>query len=206
MRLAFALTAILTLGIGAAARAEIQRQGPENWPGKHELSAHLGYHLSFGGQVGDPHGIALTGEYGYRFHRLLWFDVQLTQLFGFGPREGGCLMNTAALCYRGGWMTEVAAGVKLKIPTRIPLVVEVPILLGLGGMYNRECGDNGVAIPVLRTGAGIKYFLRPRIGIGANVDFDMGPAFHDATACKGGGRYTDFYGAFDFMLGAEFIL
>jgi hypothetical protein len=48
--------------------------------------------------------------------------------------------------------------------------------------------------------------LKPRIGLGVAVNFDAGPGFHDATACKGGGRYTDFYGAFDFLLGAEFIL
>jgi hypothetical protein len=188
------------------ASADIQREGPEVWHSKHELSAHLGYQLSFGGQVGDPHGFRLTGEYAYRFHPLVWFDAQLSQLFGFGARDGACLVNTAALCYRGGWMTQAAAGVKLKIVTKVPIVVEVPILLGINGLYNRECGDNGAAVPVFRTGAGFKYFIKQRIGIGANVDFEMGPAFHDATACKGGGRYTDFYGAFDFTLGAEFIL
>ena len=59
---------------------------------------------------------------------------------------------------------------------------------------------------MLRTGVGIKYFLRPRIGVGASLGFDAGPAFHEQTACKVGGRYTDFYGAFDFMVGTEFIL
>lgn len=202
---AWLIVALLSL-VPCIASAEIQKGVPEVWPSKHELSAHLGYHLSFGGQVGDPHGMTLNVEYAYRFHPLVWFDVGVNQLFGFGAKDGACLKNAAALCYRGGWMTGLNAGVKLKFVTKIPLVVEVPILLGVQGMYNRECGDDGASVPVVRTGVGIKYFLKPRIGIGLNVHGEFGPAFHDATACKGGGRYTDFYGAVDFLVGAEFIL
>lgn len=179
---------------------------PMPWHSKHELSAHLGYHLGFGQQVGDPSGVKLSAEYAYRFHPLVWFDVQANQLFGFGARDGACLKNTAALCYRGGWMFQAAFGVKLKFVTKIPIVVEVPILLGISGMFNRECGDDAAAVPVLRTGVGFKYFIKKRIGLGANVGFDSGPAFHESTTCKGGGRYTDYYGAVDFMLGAEFLL
>ncbi len=204
MRIVALLVAVLALQ--GAARAEIQKDVPEVWPSKHELSAHLGYHLGFGGQVGDASGMKLMGEYAYRFQRVMWFDVQVNQVFGFGARDGACLQNPAALCYRGGWSTQFAAGIKLKFTTKIPLVIEVPLLLGVVGQYNRECGDNGAAIPVARVGAGLKYFIKPRIGLGAAVNFDAGPAFHDSTACKGGGRYTDFYGAFDFLLGAEFIL
>lgn len=205
MRLSLALLALLL--IGPVARADVQDLGARPWPGKHELSAHMGYHLGFGQTVGDSAGLKLVADYGYRFHRLLWFDMQLNQVFGFGARDGACVKNTAALCYRGGWSTQFAAGVKVKIAiSKVPLVVEVPILLGLTGMYNRECGDDGVAIPLFRTGAGLKYFVRPRIGLGVAINVDLGPAFHDATPCKGGGRYTDFYGAVDALLGAEFIL
>ena len=205
MRLPLALLGVLVAS--SVARADIQKTGPELWPSKHELSAHMGYHLGFAQQVGDSAGLKLVADYAYRFHRVLWFDVQLNQLFGFGPRDGACLKNAAAICYRGGWSTQFAAGVKVKIDLdKVPLVIEVPILLGLTGMYNRECGDDGVAIPVVRTGAGLKYFVKPRFGLGVAINVDLGPAFHEATACKGGGRYTDFYGAVDVLLGAEFIL
>lgn len=208
MRVGAGLIAVaLLVALPSVAGADIQREGPEVWYSKHELSAHLGYQLSFGGQVGDPHGLRLDAEYAYRFHPLVWFDVQIGQLFGFGARDGACLKNTAALCYRGGWMTSVSAGVKLKFVTqKVPLVIEVPILLGVGGMYNRECGDDGASVPYFHAGAGIKYFIKQRIGIGGNVGVDLGPAFHEGTACKGGPRYTDFYGAIQFSLGAEFIL
>ena len=208
------LRAATLLAIGASlaaiapqARGDVQSGVPEVFPSRHELSGQLGFQLGFGGKVGDPSGLKLTAEYGYRFHPIVWFDVQLSQLFGAGGRNGVCMDNPALLCYRGGWMTQLAAGVKLKIALKaMPLVVEVPILVGVGGMYNRDCNDDGAAIPFGRAGVGAKYFLTRRIGVGAHVDFDAGPAFHQATACRAGGGYTDFYGAFDFMLGAEFIL
>jgi hypothetical protein len=205
MRFAAALL-LVAIAFASRASADIQRSGPEIWPGKHELSAHLGYQLGFASAVGDTSGMKLTGEYAYRFHPFVWFDAQLNQTFGLGPRDGLCAKDITKVCYRGGWATQFAAGVKLKFVTKIPLVVEVPILLGITGLYARECDDNAVAVPVARLGGGLKYFLKPRIAVGASVNFDMGPAFHDATVCKTGGRYTDFYGTFDFQIGAEFIL
>jgi hypothetical protein len=202
--------------IGGVAHADstisepgIQKTGPEDFPSRHELSAHLGFQVGFGGAVADPSGMKFIGEYAYRFHRILWFDVQATQLFGFGARTDACATNPMALCYRGGWATGINAGVKVKLPIQqIPLVVEIPILLGLDGIYNRECSDNGVAIPVVRAGVGAKYFIKKWVGLGAGIDLDFGPAFHDAPNknCKGGGGYTDFYGSFDIHIGAEFIL
>ena len=55
---------------------------------------------------------------------------------------------------------------KLKWTTKIPLVIETPILVGVDILYLRDCGDNGAAAPLLRTGAGGKYFLTKRIGLG----------------------------------------
>ncbi len=205
MRFAAVVLALSLLGV-AHAHGDVQRSGPEVWPGKHELSANLGYQIGFGQAVGDTSGMKLSGEYAYRFHPFVWFDAQLNQTFGLGARDGLCAKDITKICYRGGWATQFAAGVKLKFVTRIPLVIEVPILLGITGLYARECGDDSVAVPVARFGGGIKYFLKPRIAVGASVNFDMGPAFHDSTSCKAGGRFTDFYGSFDFQVGAEFIL
>ena len=202
-----ALLLVTTLGLlaGSRARAEVQKSGPEQFPSKHELSAHLGYQAGFGEQLGDPSGLKLSAEYAYRFHRIAWFDVQLNNVFGFGARDGVCV-GSNTFCYRGGWSTEIAAGVKLKFETRIPLVIEVPLLLGVDILYTRECRDNGAAFPVGRAGAGVKYFITRKIGLGAMLDFDFGPMYHASTPCRAGGTYTDFFGAFDFLLGAEFIL
>jgi hypothetical protein len=201
------LTLTLTLLFASVARAEIQRSGTEEFPGKHELSAHIGYQAGFGQQLGDPSGLKLAAEYGYRFHRIVWFDLQLNNVFGFGARDGFCLNGGNNLCYRGGWSTEIGAGVKLKFPLRVPLVIEVPLLLAVNILYNRECGDNGASFPVGRVGAGVKYFVTRKIGLGAVFNFDFGPMYHASTPCRGtAGTYTDFYGSFDFLLGAEFIL
>ena len=97
-------------------------------------------------------------------------------------------------------------GVKLKFKTPIPLVVEVPLLGGVEVLYHRDCNDGGAAVPVFRAGAGVKYFLTRNIGVGGGMTFAFGPAFHGRNNCGNGDSYTDLYGAFDFLVGAEFIL
>jgi hypothetical protein len=200
----------LILGVAphGYADAEIQKSGPQVFPSKHELDAHLGYHAGFGGVYQNPSGMKLTGEYAYQFHPLAWFDLQVSNVFGFGGASGPCADSFGTLCYRGGWAFGLAGGVKLKWTTKVPLVVETPILVGVDILYNRDCGDNGAAAPLLRTGAGAKYFLTRRIGLGASFAFSFGPGFHSGSAvasCKREG-YTDFYGSFEFNIGAEFIL
>jgi hypothetical protein len=193
---------------GASARAEVQKSGPEVFPSKHELDAYLGYQAGFGGFFQNPSGFKITGEYGYRFHPLVWFDLQVANVFGFGAPLGPCNGSPAVNCYRGGWDFGLAGGVKLKWTTKIPLVVETPILVGVNILYLRDCGDDGAAVPVLRTGAGAKYFLTKKIGVGANFAFSFGPGFHSGSAvpsCRPAG-YADFYGSFEFNIGAEFIL
>lgn len=200
------LALLLAAGI---AHADIQKSGSEVFPGKHELSPALGYQAGFGGLYQNPSGFKLTAEYAYRFHPLVWFDAQLSNVFGFGGSAGPCantINNT--FCYRGGWDFGIAAGVKLKWVTPIPLVVEAPLLLGVDVLYNRDCGDNGAAGPVLRTGVGAKYFLTKKIGLGVLFAFSFAPGFHGSTnvpACAHS-SYTDFYGTFEFDIGAEFIL
>jgi hypothetical protein len=187
---------------------EIQKSGPEVFPGKNELSAHLGYQAGFGGLYQNPSGLKLTAEYAYRFQQLAWFDVQLSNVFGFGSTAGFCA-NTfdGSLCYRGGWAFGIAGGVKLKWTTPVPVVVETPILVGVDILYNRDCGDNGAAAPLLRTGVSVKYFLTKKIGLGAGINFAFAPAFHGSGVdpCRRT-SYTDFYGTFEFALSAEFLL
>src|SRR5262249_18498130 len=112
-----------------------------------------------------------------------------------------------ASCYRGGWALELMAGIKLKWVTPIPLVIEAPVLAGVNVLYNRDCGDNGAAVPVIKTGAGVKYFLTKRIGVGVKFNVAGGPGFHSAgsVVCQNT-SYTDFFGYFDFLIGAEFVL
>jgi hypothetical protein len=200
--------AVLTL-LAQPARADIQKYGPEVFPRKNELSAHFGYQAGFAGQFANPSGFKLFIEYGRKFTDLVWLNIQLNPIFGFGTVVGVCYdgagrpFDCGFRGYYGGWGLEAAVGVKLKIRTRIPLVIEVPLNAGVVGMVNRECGDNGAAV-VFRPGTSIKYFLKNNIAVGGGVNFAMGPGFHGASPCSP--SYTDFYGAFDVGLGAEFIL
>lgn len=200
-----AFVATLLFGITTAAADNMKE-----WPGKHELSPHLGYQVGFGGDVGNLSGFRLGAEYAYRFQQYVWFDVQAHNIFGLGGKDGPCRNNLLEKCYRGGWGFELDAGVKIKIPVAsIPLVIEVPVLVAVIATYNRDCGDNGAAVPAFKTGAGVRYFVTKKIGVGGAIDFAFGPNFHGAGAVlcgKGNDSYTDFYGAFTFSLGAEFIL
>jgi hypothetical protein len=202
------LFALILLFAGPALAVEIQRSGPEVFPSKHELSAYLGYQAGVGGVYQNPSGLKITGEYAYRFHEIAWFDLQLGNVFGFGSTYGLCADSSNSFCYRGGWALDIAGGVKLKFKTAVPLVIEVPILLGVDVLYNRDCGDDGAAGPLLKAGANAKYFLTKSIGLGAALGFAFGPGFHGSSSvgsCKHD-SYVDFYGAFDFSVVAEFLL
>jgi hypothetical protein len=206
-RIVVAALLVSATSVSATARADIQQGVPEVFPSKHEISAHLGFQAGFGGKYGSTSGFKLDADYAYRFHQYVWFNALVSNVFGFGSSDGQCA-HSLSTCYRGGWALELMAGVKGKfaIP-RAPVVIEAPILVGVEVLYNRDCDDNGAAVPVVRTGAGVKYFLTKTIGVGAKFDFAFGPGFHSGGSfvCQTT-SYTDFFGYFDFLVGAEFVL
>jgi hypothetical protein len=207
------LVATLLAALCGAARAEIQQGVPEVFPSRHEISAHAGFQAGFGAKYGSASGFKLEADYAYKFHPIMWFDASVGNNFGFGNADGPCrgaVVFNPPSCYRGGWNLELAAGLKLKFPLQsLPIVIEVPVQLGVEVLYNRDCNDNGAAVPVLRTGGSGMYFLTKRIGVGLKIDFAAGPAFHgkpDTSCIVNGDSYTDFFGYFDFLFGAEFVL
>jgi hypothetical protein len=208
---AVALVCIVATGAATSARADdsqIQKSGPEVFPSRHELSAQLGYQAGFGGSLGSPSGVKVTLDYNFRFHRMAWFDLQVGNVFGMGGSNGPCVGDPTATCYRGGFDFSIAAGVRFKFHAKtIPLVVEVPLLMGVDALYARDCRDTGGSIPISRGGVAVRYFVTRRIGIGAGADLAFGPSFHErgAALCTNT-SYSDFYGAFDFHVGAEFVL
>lgn len=201
--------ALLTVAAAAStARAEIQQGVPEVYPSKHEISTHLGFQAGFGAKYGSTSGFKLDADYAYKFHPYIWFNADIANVFGFGAVDGPCANALNVSCYRGGWALELMAGVKLKFGLqKIPLVIEAPALIGVEVLYNRDCNDNGAGVPVVKTGGGVMYFLTRKIGVGAKFDVAFGPSFHGAgsVACQNT-SYTDFFGYFDFLVGAEFVL
>jgi hypothetical protein len=198
---------IVMLFASVANAAEIQTRGPENYPGPNEFSVHLGYQAGFGARFTDSSGFKMFAEYARRLSDLVWFDAQLNNTFGFDYGTHTCIDRFGRPYACGGpgngWDFQIAAGVKLKIKTPIPLVVEIPLVLAVDILYNRPCGDTGAAVPVFKPGVGVKYFLLRNIGIGGGFNTGFGPAFHQDSNCAL--SYTDFYGAFDFQVGAEFL-
>ena len=203
------MTMVLLLAGVAHAGDPIQTRGQEAFPGNNELSAHLGYQAGFDARFTDSSGFKLFAEYAHRFTDLVWLDVQLNNTFGIDYGTRTCFDRFGRPYACGGpgdgWDFQLAVGVKLKIKTPVPVVIEIPLVVGLDVLYNRPCGDTGVAAPVFKPGVGAKYFLTRRIGLGLGFNTGFGPAFHQSSNCDAN-SYTDFYGAFDVQIGAEFIL
>ncbi len=199
----YALVVAAALALAQAARADIQKSGPEEWPGKNEVSAHLGFQQGLTGFYGggSPSGFRLSADYGFRFHRLMWLDFGVAlNLAGGSCDQSGQFCSYGA----GGNTIEPQAGLKLKWQTPIPLVPYAKFTAVLAGVYGRFCGDNGFAIGA-RAAGGAKYFLTNHIGVGLEFGFMLGPGFFSGTNCANNGSHVEIYAVADFNAGAEFI-
>jgi hypothetical protein len=195
-----ALVGLLT--VGNVARAQIQTQGPEQWPGKNEVAVHLGYQAGVTGNVRGgptPSGFKLLADYSFRFQEMLWLNFGVNFVFA---STGACDAFGNCFGLDAGWTVEPHVGLKLKFQTPIPLVPYAAFQAVFVGIYNRGCGDNGFALDG-RVAGGAKYFLTKNIGVGAEIGFMAGPAFYGSSVC--GPSHVDFYASFDFAIGAEFI-
>src|SRR5262249_16132662 len=108
-------------------------RGSQNFPGANEFSVGIGFQAGFAGTLENPSAFKLFLEYAHRLSDLVWLDVQANNVFGVGPSNNVCYdpMGNPFPCggfYYGGWVFEPAIGVKFKIATRSPLVVEIPLL------------------------------------------------------------------------------
>lgn len=199
-----ALATTVALAPRSAHAADIQKSGPEEWPGKNEVSAHVGFQAGLNNYLGGgtPSGFKLVLDYSYRFHELVWLNFGANLVFG----GGGCDAFGNCGFAGNGNTAEPYAGVKLKWKTPIPLVPYAKADIIFAGIYNRYCGDNGFAFG-LRVAGGVKYFLLKWLGLGVELGFTGGPAFYEGTGnCSFQYKsHTEFYAAFDFVIGAEFI-
>ena len=211
-----------TIGAGTA-QAQIQTRGPETFPGKNELSLHLGFQSGLTSYTtgsgffagGPPGGGRFTFDYGYRVNDpgkySLWLDFGFAFTFGSGP---GVIYtpNGDYASYGGsGYELKPFFGVKLKWRTPIPLVPYAKFNGEVAGIFGRYCGDNGVGF-LAHAAGGVKYFLTRNIGLGIETGFDFGPAHYSGTnfgdpSCP---RYyypshTELYSTIDFSAGAEFV-
>jgi hypothetical protein len=182
----------------AAAPAVAQRQ----YPGKNELSGHLG------GSVGladfTPGGFKWASEYGYRLGPIAWLNLQLNFSFGEG---GGYYANDAGDCWFDGrrwhcyghWegnAIELVGGVKLKFGRD---KLQPYAKIGGGFVFTFFPGDLNAAAIVFRGGGGVKYFVLRNLAVGGELMLSVGPNF------VGQEIGTEAYAALDFLGGVEFI-
>jgi hypothetical protein len=193
------------VALASLARADkLPPYHPPPEPLVNELGVHLTGQAGFAGTIGNPSGIKLSVEYAHRLREWLWLDFHLGNLFGFGATNGRCLGPSGQYCYGGGWALSLAGGVKFRFTAYRPLVIEVPALIGLDVLYQRQCGDTGAAVPVFKPGSRIAYQINEKTSVGVGFNFDLAPAYHASSAACIQPAYTDFYGAFEIAIGANF--
>jgi hypothetical protein len=214
-RVSSVLVLVGTLLLASPARA-IQTSGPEVWPGKIELAAHVGGQVGIGNYWvdgrffgGPPGGFKLFLDFSYRVNNIdaysVWLNMGVNFVIG-----GGCSFNGPNYLCNGasnGDGIEPFFGVKLKFRTPVPLVPYVRLDGTFVGIVNRYCGDDGFAIGA-RVGGGLKYFLTKNIGLGIDTGFVLGPGFYSGAnglGCLIYRNHVEFYGSWDMGIGAEFV-
>jgi hypothetical protein len=203
------LIAMLLSLWAAPAAAQIQTRGPEIFPGRNEISGHLG--ASGGYSATTPGGFKLQFDYSRmgREGRIAsaWFNVGFSNIFG--PSSRCAVVGGFYDCRYGnrGITIEPFIGVKIKFKTGIPLVPYVKIDGTFIGILNRFCGDDGFAFG-LRSGGGAKYFLTRHIGLGIELTWVIGPGFYggpDLCYQTNFPTRTELYVGVDFLIGLEYV-
>lgn len=191
---------LFSSSLASVARADIQKEGSQVWPGKFQVGFH-----PLGGQVAwNTSSIA-----GYK----ITADIAglIAQPGSTSLWLGGGINYSAGLyyCYdynRGTTLASYGCGHDVqffvfvmvtleKLVTKIPLVPFVRA--GLTGDALVFAGDVGGAF-ALRVGGGAHYWLLKWVGVGVETNFTFGPGFGLAN------RGTFFYGTWDFNVGARF--
>lgn len=166
--------------------------------GESELSGGIGFAGGF--NEWSVSGFKWFNDYSRRLTKLTWLNFQFNIATG-GSSRYDCYWDgkrwKGDCDYRfGGTAFEFAAGVKLKWRlTKIPLVFHAKI----GGAFDIELlwGDYEGFVFGFRGGFGVRYFIVPTFGVGAELVPTFGPVFitHSAGA--------HFYGAIDLNIGVE---
>jgi hypothetical protein len=175
--------------------------------GKNEISTQIGFQASMGGTT--PSGVKLFLDYSRYLGKIVWLNAKLNPTFD--TSNGGVCVDRFGNAYSCGFGGEGHAidalvGVKLKWPVhRYKLMPYANIDVGVVGVYSRPANDNGVA-GVLNTGGGLKWWATPHVAVGGELGVTLGGAYYQDTCTGCRNAHSEFYRAFNFGLGAEFIL
>ena len=186
------LAVALVAALAAPAAAEIQKSGPEVWPGKFQVGAHV-----IGGQFG------WTGFEASGFRLDFDFAGRVKDFDKFTLWVGGGIHYTAGGIYAcvgcGGFQNDFGfwgfVEISLeKLLTQIPLVPYVRAGPDGGILYYGAAGGYFD----IRLLGGIHYFITKNVGLGAEMSVAFGAGFYP------GKLGTGFYGTWTGQLGARF--
>ena len=204
-------TLIFTFVLLSSSAAFAQQMGVERhmsgFAGRDEISTQIGFQASLGG--GTPDGFKLFIDYSHRLTDLVWLNFKINPTFSAGGSRSICVDNSGNEydCSSGfqgdGYAIDLLAGIKLKWMTRIHLMPYVNIDGGVVPIFARPQHDDGAAL-IVHTGGGVKYFITPRVALGGEVNFGLGPAFYSQGNFNN--SHNELYRAFNLAFGAEFLL
>jgi hypothetical protein len=176
--------------LATVARAEVQRSGPEEWPGRFQLGVHVP-----GGQVGfqaaDPSGYQLGLDFAVRVAERSWASIWIGAAF-----DAGVAFSACAAC---GHDVQGGAFAQLTFERRLNLPIVPYARAGLGGGALLYAANAGVF--ALRLGGGVDYWILRRLAVGVETALAFGAAFFPAQAFGPSGN--QFYGVWDLALHAR---
>lgn len=191
---------LVVVSTASSARADIQKEGEQVWPGKIQVGFH-----PLGGQVGwntsSVSGYKLTGDIAGLIAQpgptSLWLGGGLNYTAGlyycydyFG--------NAQLAGYGCGHDVQFSVFVMVSLEKLVKKIPLVPFVrAGLTGDILVFSGDLGGAFG-FRVGGGAHYWLLKWVGVGVETNFTFGPGFGF------NGRSTFLYGTWDFNVGARF--
>jgi hypothetical protein len=188
--------ALVVALLPSLARADIQKSGPEEFPGKFQVGFH-----PLGGQT----GFNLNSVSGYKL--TADFSGLLKSMDKLGLWLGGGFNYTAGIfgCYAYGFGVPSSCGhdlqfwvfVMLTMEKLVPKIPLVPFVRGGVGGDILIFSTTGGAFAV-RVGGGVHYYILKNLGLGVETNFTFGPSFFPAPIGSG------FYGNWDIGLGARF--
>lgn len=190
----FALIGTLFVG---TARAEIQKDGPQVWPGKVVIGVDpLGVQVGF-----SDHYYAGGAAAGYAAYKL---GLNVAGLLAQPGNLSIWLGGEFNIGGRGN-LAQLEPGIFVRLSferfLHIPLVPEVQA--GFSFPINVPYGYDGTFVIGgfgFKVGGGVYYYLTKNIGLGGETHINLGGAFYH----YGGVSYSGFAGYWDFLTGARF--
>lgn len=182
-QLTFTLAFALAAAAPGAGRAEEPADDAPPQPERNqEIGPRIGAQLGFGGV--SPGGLRVGGVLLYRMTEETWFDGEASFTFGSGDR--GCYLGRdpgePTVCEHGladGFSATFAAGGRWLLSQRHDGLV--PFVRGGVALSMVSFSDDdvlGLALP-LWVGAGGRFWVAPRVAVGGEVVFTVGPGWYD---------------------------